>query len=265
MLRLYPDWELENRRRGRYYYGDEFYRGDPYLGDHWDRNDPSWWDDYYWGGRLGTGYGSKFRRPSRLGSRYGSRYGSRCSKYNDGLIDTEYDPYYRGYSRNSWHWWDRKNTYNGKRDPNAKSGDYGSWYGIPDEEDRPPYYHDLPPPRLKHQDWNPYLWRRDQPPPFWMHGKDKKRHWEFKKEWERWYKGDSKDWWNKFIPDDFKGKVEDLVNNKIQKVANDLTEKERALYNNMNTLRNTNKTDDVKKKRYLEEIQRLKNKIRLYL
>ncbi|CAI2367909.1 unnamed protein product [Moneuplotes crassus] len=50
-------------------------------------------------------------------------------------------------------------------------------------------------------------------------------------------------------------KVENLVNDKIQKVANDLTEKERALYDRIKVLKNTGQNDDIKKKR-------LKNKIK---
>ncbi|CAI2387338.1 unnamed protein product [Moneuplotes crassus] len=275
--KLYPDWALDDIHRSRYFHKDHSYPKSPYRGRNWYNDDPYWWDDYYWGGRLGSRYGTRFgRRRSRRGKWYGNRYdddyyynrhyegyyGDHYGDYYDRYYDKHYDPYYKGYGRNDWYWWNRSNTYKGKRDPNAKSGDYGHWYNIPDEKDRPPAYFDLPPPWIKHQDWNPYLWRRDKPPPFWMYGKDKKRHWEFKKEWERWYKGESKDWWNKFVPDDFKGKVEDLVNEKIKKVSNDLTEKERALYDEIKTLKNTTRSDDVQKKRYLEEIQRLKNKVK---
>ena len=91
-----------------------------------------------------------------------------------------------------------------------------------------------------------------------MHGDDKKWHWEFKKEWERWYKGESKDWWDKFVPKNFKGKVEDLVNNKINKLADDLNEKERVVQDQITDLRNSKSSDGVKIQRYLEEINRLK-------
>lgn len=229
---MYPDWDIEEYRRRKYLFKDDLYGRTPFWGRNWYDSDPYWWDDYYWGGRLGSRYGRH------------SRYGRR--RYYGGAYPEDGDSYYRGYGRNSWWWWNRGNSYKGKRDPNAKAGDYGWWYGIPDEEDRPPYYYDLPPPWVRHQNWNPYLWRRDQPPPYWMHGKDKKYHWEFKKEWERWYKGESKDWWDKFVPTDFKSKIEDMVNKKIQNVSDELSEKERSIYDQMKTLRNTSKEDDVK-------------------
>lgn len=151
----------------------------------------------------------------------------------------------------------KNGVYNGKRDPNKES-DYGWWYGDPNQN----YRYDLPPPYVRYQNWNPYLWRRDQPPPFWMYGDDKKYHWEFKKEWEKWYKGESKKWWDKFVPKDFKGKVDDLVNEKLRTLTTDLNNKERTLQNQITDLRNRETKGDVKSQRYLEEIHRLKNKIK---
>lgn len=133
-------------------------------------------------------------------------------------------------------------VYKGKRDPNKESSGYGWWYADPEQQ----YRYELPPPGVRYQNWNPYLWRRDQPPPFWMYGADKKYHWEFKKEWEKWYKGESKDWWNKFVPRDFKGKVEDLVNTKLKRLSMDLNTKERGLQDQITDLRNTNTKDDLK-------------------
>ena len=49
---------------------------------------------------------------------------------------------------------------------------------------------------------------------------------------------------------------------KLNKVSQDLTDKERALYDHINVLKNTNQKDDIKIQRYLEEIHRLKNKIK---
>lgn len=199
------EYDIDEYRRKSYLLKDDLYGRTPYWSRDWWREDPSWWDDYYWGGRLGSRYGSRYRR-------------HRYRDYDDyDPYHEHWDPYYRGYGKNSWWWWTRgQKTHKGKRDPNATKEDYGWWYSTPDEPDRPPYYYDLPPPWIRHQNWNPYLWRRDQPPPFWMHGKDKKWHWEFNKEWERWYKGDSKDWWKNFVPANFKGKVEDLVNQKLK-------------------------------------------------
>ena len=160
-------------------------------------------------------------------------------------------------------------TYNGKRDPNGDSG-YGWWYTDPDQR----YRYELPPPYAKYQSWNPYLWRRDQPPPFWMYGDDKKYHFEFKKDWEKWYKGESKDWWNKHVPPEFKKKVNDLVENKVQKVSKDLKRKQERLERDnilsmQKSIADKNKEEhnksvkkDLKQQRYLEEIYRLKNKIK---
>jgi hypothetical protein len=172
-----PYDEKEYLRR-RYLLKDDLYGRSPYRGSNWWSEDPYWWDDYYWGGYLGSRHGKRFNLYSRYGRRSSSRH---YDDYPYEYYDEKWDPYYRGYARNDWYWYNRRdNTYKGKRDPNSTKEDYGWWYGIADEKDRPPYYFDLPPPWIKHQNWNPYLWRRDQPPPFWMHGDDKKWHWEFK-------------------------------------------------------------------------------------
>ena len=60
------------------------------------------------------------------------------------------------------------------------------------------------------------------------------------------------------MPEKFKGKVEDLVNNKINKLADDLNEKERKVLDQITDLRNSKGSDGVKIQRYLEEIHRLK-------
>lgn len=240
---MHPDYDLEDYRRHKYLFDDPVHPRTPYWGRNWYSRDPYWWDDYYWGGRLSSRYGSRFRRHRRYGRGY----------WDDYDYGRYYDPnYYDGWN----------GYYKGKRDPNAKADDYGWWYALNHNKQKPPYYYDLPPSWVRYNSWNPYLWRRDQPPPFWMHGKDKKWHWEFKKEWERWYKGESKDWWNKFVPKDFKGKVEDLVDSKLKTLAEDLNHKERAMYDQIKLLKNTNREDTTKKERYLEEIQRLKNKIK---